>query len=853
MPKNSLMTRFVNQWVEQIVPKSSAVKLTDESLIKTLRRWILTLFYWMGKPSYSAAPLAGVLEVLRLWQRTAGWKGVVLRLKISSIVIRKFISGEKLQSTTELGLRLRLTNGLPAWLPLTARNAIRARQAFWIRFWIMFCDLYRSLSFPWKSPDLSTITACPLDTATIIFGQWRYFTIQFWTEFAPDHLRTASRSRDGDHLSGWFTFDRGFALHSSSPLGRSSNSRHMDVLATIWEVASPCGINLPLRILEWLSPPAADFMKMFIVADGALSLDWGWDFRKVNPVMSRLHFIGESAGKVRIIAIMDYWTQFVMKPIHDFLFDLLKRHSICDATFDQLGVLEGFVDRCKGSPFYCYDLKSATDLIPLSLSLELLRPIFGETMCDALHMLLVDRDFQVGNTPGHTVRYSRGQPMGALGSWAIMSLTHHALVRFSAFRAGKSDFVSYLVLGDDLVIADTAVADAYRDVCAQFGIPIGLPKSYVSVNGFLEFARRTYLGTQDLSPVSFRDYLDNSVSSLCTRAVKLFRGGFQPTTNPLVRLCRFALTRFESRALHDNLVVRGGVSTVLINRLCLLLVPNSSGRWLATSLGLVPKRHLAAWVDLLGGQLSILQGLCHNRVPRSVPLREQLGYVVYSLDGVLAHLRSRNIPKFALDPLVDVLSPRLESWPNRWSICASGFQTAAAAASRSTITQSLALQAEWTVEFKQWQRMRSRSYSWDDHFFKIVDLFIELTKLYSFSHWQTQLDLFNLAKREQKARRLGAADFGISRFISLLRLFYKLYSRRSYTGALSRTVLDQHIDLLRAGAVSVPDTDTTLRGSPVPGPYVPPVKVVKAPRPGLYRSGPSGKRSASARFTRLPK
>lgn len=34
------------------------------------------------------------------------------------------------------------------------------------------------------------------------------------------------------------------------------------------------------------------------------------------------------------------------------------------------------------------------------------------------------------------VRYSVGQPMGALSSWAMLAMVHHAIVQFSAFRAG---------------------------------------------------------------------------------------------------------------------------------------------------------------------------------------------------------------------------------------------------------------------------------------------------------------------------------------------------------------------------------------------------------------------------------
>jgi hypothetical protein len=74
----------------------------------------------------------------------------------------------------------------------------------------------------------------------------------------------------------------------------------------------------------------------------------------------------------------------------------------------------------------------------------------------------------------------------------MLALTHHAIVQLSAFRVGhRTWFNDYALLGDDIVIADKAVADAYLYIMVDtLGVEINLSKSLVSTVGCLEFAKR---------------------------------------------------------------------------------------------------------------------------------------------------------------------------------------------------------------------------------------------------------------------------------------------------------------------------------------------------------------------------
>lgn len=71
----------------------------------------------------------------------------------------------------------------------------------------------------------------------------------------------------------------------------------------------------------------------------------------------------------------------------------------------------------------------------MSLQATLLDTLLGSSIGTNWKTLLVDRDYQVPvsdliqkRDKVESVKYSVGQPMGALSSWAMLALTHHLLV-----------------------------------------------------------------------------------------------------------------------------------------------------------------------------------------------------------------------------------------------------------------------------------------------------------------------------------------------------------------------------------------------------------------------------------------
>jgi hypothetical protein len=79
--------------------------------------------------------------------------------------------------------------------------------------------------------------------------------------------------------------------------------------------------------------------------------------------------------------------------------------------------------------------------------------------------------------------------MGAYSSWAAFTLCHHLVVAWCAHLCGLTNFIDYIILGDDIVINNDKVARKYISVMQKLGVDISLQKTHISVNTY-EFAKR---------------------------------------------------------------------------------------------------------------------------------------------------------------------------------------------------------------------------------------------------------------------------------------------------------------------------------------------------------------------------
>lgn len=227
-----------------------------------------------------------------------------------------------------------------------------------------------------------------------------------------------------------------------------------------------------------------------------------------NTVIRKLSYIYEAEGKTRIIAMLDYWSQTCLKPLHNSLFELLRGIEQ-DCTFNQSKVkFQDGINICK-------DLSKATDRFPLEVQVAVLnRLLFLSGYKNHLDLANAWKDIMVGypyTTPegDKQVFYACGQPMGAYSSWALFSLCHHLLIRAAARKCGYKDFKKYYVLGDDsMIYSDKTIGVQYDLIMSTYlGVECSDIKS-TSSESFMEFAKRYFLPEGEVTGFYTRSILE---------------------------------------------------------------------------------------------------------------------------------------------------------------------------------------------------------------------------------------------------------------------------------------------------------------------------------------------------------
>jgi len=95
--------------------------------------------------------------------------------------------------------------------------------------------------------------------------------------------------------------------------------------------------------------------------------------------LRRVSHFGDSEGKTRTIGILDYWSQTVLKPLHDVLMEILAKIPE-DCTKDQTQFIASLRSK---EHFYSFDLTAATDRLPLYVQRDILECVIGKERADA--------------------------------------------------------------------------------------------------------------------------------------------------------------------------------------------------------------------------------------------------------------------------------------------------------------------------------------------------------------------------------------------------------------------------------------------------------------------------------------
>jgi hypothetical protein len=215
----------------------------------------------------------------------------------------------------------------------------------------------------------------------------------------------------------------------------------------------------------------------------------------------KLSVVYDQAGKARVVASANWWTQSALHGLHRSIFSFLGTLKQ-DGTHNQEAAFDQFiVNYDKSARMSGFDLSAATDRLPIELQAQILDAcgLSGTTWKEALDVTY-STPFENVENMGE-VKYAVGQPMGAYSSWAMLALTHHVIVTCSAINANcKDSIINYAVLGDDVVINHTFVALAYLDIMSTLGLKISEGKSVIS-NRFTEFAKKLRGPDVNFSPI----------------------------------------------------------------------------------------------------------------------------------------------------------------------------------------------------------------------------------------------------------------------------------------------------------------------------------------------------------------
>lgn len=495
-----------------LVPRSLTWSVSVKSDVKLAVAFARLLPLIFGKVSVSKIKVVWYFaKFCSKMYRNRGPKGLALYLKACCVITQQVAGGMQVKAPWVLGANVsRTKSGVPRVVPHGHRQSILAGDVGVIRLWLSLFGLYRVIEFK-GALKLKTITNPGKD----ISGIRREFS-RFWGDFLDSlsiHTGKETRinpSRDLDPKS------LPPILKASPAIGGSTSVINI----VIDSIAIWADREYLSGLREWLvSVDGLDLLwalnslgQVFDrVGVGALIRWWG----KPLP-LGRLGFL-EEPGKIRVVAMVPLLIQGIMKPLHDWIFSRLRAIST-DGTFNQIRPVLTLLEACEElniRSMFSYDLSAATDRLPVDLQVDLLSEIMGKKLALLWKALLVSRPYRLPkiaksyNLGFNEVKYEVGQPMGALSSWAMLALTHHAIVQFAALRVKakqpKGWFTGYAVLGDDIVISNGLVAQEYLRIMDLLGVEVGLAKSLISKTRSLEFAKRTFIRGRDCSPVSLAE------------------------------------------------------------------------------------------------------------------------------------------------------------------------------------------------------------------------------------------------------------------------------------------------------------------------------------------------------------
>jgi hypothetical protein len=251
----------------------------------------------------------------------------------------------------------------------------------------------------------------------------------------------------------------------------------------------------------------------------------------------------EKGNKARVIALPHAELQVFLKPLHDTLAQILE-YIPEDCTRNQISGAK-YAQQClkEGKMVHSVDLSAATDRFPLRLQMGLLRKFLPDPgQINWASFFERSAQLKWKTTVFGDVIYGAGQPMGLYGSFSMFALTHHAILHTLSKQIGimvnDQGTLPYRILGDDIIISDDLLAEAYKAYIKKIGVEISKSKT-ISSSSAAEFAgflitRKSCI--KAAKPIGKGMTVDNMINYIQTLGSNPFRGELRDLGDLLMNL-----------------------------------------------------------------------------------------------------------------------------------------------------------------------------------------------------------------------------------------------------------------------------------------------------------------------------
>lgn len=420
------------------------------------------------KPSLPIHHFVALCDKLDLIMRSRGLISTIKYVKSVRSNLMNYLSGNPLRDPLSKCTKDGIPVVLGDLIPL-----IRSGHNRLLAFVLTVLTSTRSLKIK-TEPNTETITQPWTGEVTNLL-MWRR---QFWKDLGYSPAISTPRSLKAN--------TKLFRL-SNGPNGHALNTALIDLG------------NLPKELVKSLGVLGGDRFKFNIEAmqipalrDGFLSRYMTVKSEKRNSIR-RIASFPDKEGKMRVIGILDYYSQIALKPLHLYLKRVLERIPQ-DCTLDQ----SKFTSLILGKGiYYSVDLSAATDRFPIQVIMGVLGAQLPTSYVDAWKDVMVGYPFDYS---ARKLIYNTGNPMGAYSSFNSFALAHHYIIYYVCKSLGKSwKTLPYALLGDDIVIADKDVGERYMEVIKSLGLEVSSLKTHKSKDLF-EFAKRVYYKDQEITP-----------------------------------------------------------------------------------------------------------------------------------------------------------------------------------------------------------------------------------------------------------------------------------------------------------------------------------------------------------------